>query len=90
MITGILNINYEEGNQESYESVSIGRFGIDGIKVFDSGDIFLDYASAVTWANKLGIYLLLSSSVDHFVQDGEGYQWATYNDIEVIVPIGDD
>ena len=68
-------INYEEGNQDSYESVEIHDFN-DNIKIFDGGDFVKDW-----W--DLMKYLITeltdepfhtcSSSVDHFHMDGDNY-----------------
>jgi hypothetical protein len=78
----IISVIYEEGEKDSYKRVEICH---DGITIqFHSGEVVEDFYRAKQFAqicyeekNIIGqvSHVMLSSSVDHFVQDNCGYGW---------------
>lgn len=70
----IISIDYDEGNQESYRGVEIS--GENGTHVFGTGHPELDYAMARIFCEILSSEpIMLSSSCDHFVMDGDEFEW---------------
>lgn len=85
VVIGIDYDEYGEGDQDTYRGVIVKCEG-KVEKIFDSGDVFLDYTSAVTWTRKKDFVTLISSNVDQFVMDGNKYTWGFYDDVETIIP----
>jgi len=92
----IISIIYDELEQNSYyERVEVN---LEGITVqFHSGDIVNDFKEANRFSQMchkcekiLGkvLKVMLSSSVDHFVQDNDGYGWKEDSSLgELIIKI---
>lgn len=72
---GILSIVYDEFSQESYQSVLALLEG--GVRrSFLTGDVTQDFRDGWNWLNDEGCQeIMVSSSVDHFLMDGEAYRW---------------
>ena len=80
----IISIIYDELEQNTYERVEVN---LEGITVqFHSGDVVHDFKEAKRFSYMcygcekiLGLVLEVttSSSVNHFVQDGDTYGWRT-------------
>ena len=71
----ILHIDYTEGDQKSYR----GMYATQGQEVIASvysGDPIVDWTELKD--NLRGYVKYLSSSCDHFVQDGDAYRWHDY------------
>lgn len=74
----VIHINYEEGNQKEYHSVSLSM-GDGGEITFDSGDFVKDWFNLIkkiSTDEKIESPIIYSSSVNHFISDGDAYQSA--------------
>lgn len=66
-----ISINFMDGDISSYKGVSasIGKEK----RVFNSGDVTVDWINMYKWAGQIDyVFGLCSSSVDHFVTDSDG------------------
>jgi len=80
----IIHIDYNEGDQDTYQSVSISFYDKGGYKepvVFATGDPVKDFSDAVRWTFQNGAEVYLSSSCDSFVYDGDRYGWKRTEDL---------
>ena len=78
-----LRIDYTEPDQSSYRSVSIhvnGKNGPRCVRKFKTGDPENDWKDANEWvrSRKDLMCCMMSSSCDHFVMDGEAFEWMDY------------
>ena len=74
MKSASLDIIYDEENQSSYKSigVSVKEDGIETKKIFDSGDITVDFIDYIKWISSNTFDIVIhSSSWDHFFMDGD-------------------
>lgn len=74
-------IDYEDGDQSTYKSVELSYE--DGEKhSFNTGDLTKDWYNAIKLliTGEKSERGMLSSSVDHFIMDGDNYKlaWLTY------------
>ena len=73
----LTTINYEEPNQNKYYGIEV-HYGNNEIKVFNSGDFVKDWAQSMKFKiNELSdkeAFFIHSSSVNHFIMDGNRYE----------------
>ena len=74
----VVNINYEDGNTSTYKGVEFHFSVNDEVKVFNSGDFVKDWYDCnkfiVFELDRIDEYhIVCSSSLDHFLQDGDDY-----------------
>ena len=73
----ITSIIYTEPDQTTYNGVKI-EYGDNSIKVFNSGNFIKDWYLSIKFKMKELIdcepFFISSSSVDHFIMDGELYE----------------
>lgn len=97
-----LNIDYDDGDQSTYRAMEVhvtvhnaknAKNRKDTVKVFkfNSGDPAVDYINAIKkmaeYPSTRIISKMFSSSVDHFVMDGDKYKWAEFaKGLNQIVP----
>ena len=72
MLRGFLNVDYEDGEQSTYKALEVSVDGGED-KIFDSGDITIDYIDYIHWIAE-GCTVAYSSSWDHFFMDGDKYK----------------
>lgn len=74
----VTSINYDEPNQDLYVSVDISLMRDKQKKTFNSGDFVKDWYDCtkyiITELSELNEPLMNSSSVDHFIMDGDKYE----------------
>lgn len=80
----VFGINYDEETQESYESVYL-YYGKNEKKLFDSGDIIVDFIDMLKFSVDINELTIGSSSFDHFIMDGDTYVGREFQGIEHIV-----
>ena len=69
----VFGINYDEETQESYESIYL-HYGTNKKKIFNSGDVIIDYIDMMIFSSDINETPLLgSSSYDNFLMDGNKY-----------------
>lgn len=80
--TVVISIDYDEGDQSTYRGV-VAFFGERRLEFRDHLDPVKDFARAIQEVSNIkGVeYIMLSSSCDHFVMDGNQYR---FNDHEMI------
>lgn len=70
----VTSINYNGPGQEGYESVTVGN------KIFNSGNIIVDWFNSMKYISTIPDdeyeIQMFSSSVDHFIMDGNDYNTA--------------
>lgn len=79
-----MTIDYDEGDQSTYKAVTVKIR--DGKEVrFSTGDPVADWKSALRHAADESVDMVLfSSSVDHFVMDGDGFQWGSIEGLDIL------
>lgn len=83
---GFININYEEGDASTYESVTLkvaktGGFGEEVVHTFATDNPVKDFLDAHRKGRELDLdYILYSSDVDHFVTDSDYLEWKVWPD----------
>jgi len=84
----VISINCEEFTQKNIESVEVylGHQKFGDKKIFDSGNIVKDWARAmkyiITEMPQDEFPVVFSSSVDHFLVDGDEYEMQYLNIVE--------
>jgi len=94
-----LNIDYDDGDQSSYKAIELhvstmtadSKKGKEKVIKFKSGDPAVDFINAIKkmaeYPSTRVISRGFSSSVDHFVMDGDNYKWAEFaKGLNQIVP----
>jgi hypothetical protein len=71
IMTAIIHIDYDEGDQSTYRAVVVGD------RIFQTGDPVVDFGNAAKYAHAHFEYVCLSSDCDNFVFDGDLYRWRT-------------
>ena len=83
-------INYDEGDQSTYRGVVLTLPGGREFTFYTRApDVAYQRAHQIAYAAQIkhpGARALLSSSVDHFVMDGDRYRWTADEMIEEILP----
>jgi hypothetical protein len=84
----IIGIDYDEGDQSTYRAVTATYIGSgdsqDTVKRYAAGDAEADFEKAITEALEQTQDIMLSSSTDSFVMDGEQYK---FSDQDMIVKV---
>jgi len=77
MKTIFISIDYDEINQDSYNGFIITVLPEEKIHKIFSGDPVADYKESIKYikTNFNNILVMRSSSLDHFVFDGNKYIW---------------
>lgn len=74
-----MSVRYDDANQDSYEAIEVQN-GINGpVMLFDSGNPTEDHRNAIRAALPLmaqGFDVLYTSSMDHFVMDGNRWEYS--------------
>lgn len=82
----IIGIDYDEGDQSTYRAVTAIYIrtgdGEDATLRYETGDVVADFEKAIAEAVKETTEIMLSSSADSFVMDGDGYR---FNEMDMIV-----
>lgn len=73
----VISIDYDKGHQDSYRAVEVKLSERDKTTRFEMGDPVSDFVAGVRYAARHEPDLiLLASSCDQFVMDGDWYEWA--------------
>lgn len=75
MKTIIVSIDYEEFQPETYRGVEVRVQGEEPVR-FESGDFEKDWNDAADYCQETDGLVMVSSSVDHFFQDGAPYEFS--------------
>jgi len=74
---GFLSVDYDDKSQSSYKSFDL-KVGKKTIK-FDTGDPIIDWVDYCKYIDKHHLFVIRSSSTDHFFMDGDKY-YELYHD----------
>lgn len=77
MNRGFLSVDYDEINQSSYKSFDL-KVGKKTIK-FDTGDPIVDWVDYRKYIDKHHLFVIRSSTTDHWYMDGDGYYELYHN-----------
>jgi hypothetical protein len=85
MDQSFIGIDFDEGDQSSYRAVT-AKIGLKGKEHrFETGDPIKDWKQAILFCADNASLVLFSSSVDHFVMDGEDYKFIEVEGVDLLV-----
>jgi hypothetical protein len=67
------DVNYEEGDQSTYEELILTNRETEEKTRFHTGNIVIDYINVVKFLGEMEAGCIWSSSIDHFFMDGTKY-----------------
>lgn len=77
MKRGIVSVDYDDKNQSSYKSFDL-KIGKKTVK-FNTGDPVVDWVDYRRYIDKHHLFIIRSSSTDHFYMDGNDYYELYYD-----------
>lgn len=81
-----LNIDYDEGDTDSYRGVVLSKSGGTEVKRFMSGNPQADWAAWLSWGAEEKAMVLEGSSITHFLWDVPGWRMIEKAGQEILVP----